>query len=60
MEKLSYIIANLLRKNPPKHFLKSNYTGRTRIISFHHKDAIGKNKKNAMIGDENSSQKQIL
>ena len=45
MEKLSYIIANLLRKNPPKQFLKSNYVGRTHIISFHHKDAIGRNKK---------------
>ena len=46
-------------KNPPKQFLKPNYVERTHIISFRHKDAIGKNK-NTMIGDENSLQKQIL
>ena len=52
MEKLSYITANLLRKNPPKQILKSNFAHRMSIISFRHKDAIGRNKK-AMIGDEN-------
>ena len=46
MEKLSYITANLLRKNPPKQFLKSNYSHVMSIISFHHKDAIGRNKNN--------------
>lgn len=53
MEKLLYITANLLRKNPPNDFKKSNYVGRIRIIRFHHKDAIGRSK-NTMIGDENS------
>ena len=30
------------QKNPPKQFLKSNYVWRTHIISFRHKDAIGR------------------
>ena len=42
---MSYITANLPRKNPPKQFLKSNYSHAMSIISFHHKDAIGRNKK---------------
>ena len=29
-------------KNPPKQFLKPNYVERTHIISFRHKDAIGR------------------
>ena len=45
MEKLSYITVNLVKKSPPKQFLKSNYIGNTNIIRFRHKDAIGKNNK---------------
>ena len=45
MVKLLYITANLLKKVPPRQILKSNYVGQTHIISFHHKDAIGRNKK---------------
>ena len=52
MVKLLYITANLPRKNPPKQFLKSNYAHAMSIVSFRHKDAIGRNKK-TMIGDEN-------
>ena len=45
MVKLLYITANLLKKVPPRQILKSNYVGQTHIISFHHKDAIGRDKK---------------
>ena len=30
------------QKVPPRQILKSNYVGQTHIISFHHKDAIGR------------------
>lgn len=40
------------KKIPPKQFLKPNYSHTMSIISFCHKDAIGRNKK-SMIGDEN-------
>ena len=30
------------KKVPPRQILKSNYVGQTHIISFHHKDAIGR------------------
>lgn len=43
---MSYIIANLLRKNPPNLFWKANFIGATEIISFCDKDAIGRNEKN--------------
>ena len=33
-------------KNPPKQFLKSNYVGSSHIISFRHKDAIGRETQN--------------
>ena len=32
------------QKVPPRQILKSNYVGQTHIISFHHKDAIGRDK----------------
>lgn len=46
MVKLLYITAISLKKIPPKQFLKSNYHHTMSIISFYHKDAIGRNKNN--------------
>ena len=34
------------QKVPPRQILKSNYAGQTHIISFHHKDAIGRETEN--------------
>ena len=40
----------IIKKVPPRQILKSNYVEQTHIISFHHKDALGREKqKNEMV-----------